>query len=548
MLSAGGVQLAQVTSVSRACSLRTVVSRERSLVNGAEGRCTYRILKGHFARTRKFSSEAVVNASEGVAEAARVGRAETGGRAQIVRGVHAWSGQDRALRRHAVGVASKLAESYGFNEVLLPTMERVSLFQRSLGADSDVVSKEMFKVERSDSVLRPEGTAGAVNALFAENLHHKLPVKWWYAGPMFRYERPQAGRLREFWQFGTEAMGYDDPINIAENALLALSCVTQCGIPRDMVSLRINSLGDTESRASWVSELRDYFQSVDQLSEESQQRLAAGHVLRILDSKDPRDAAAVAGAPVISPHLSVKSRDLFASVQSLLAGSYIQDRDGISKLQFEVDPRLVRGLDYYENFAFEIGVVRDGVLGAKTAVGGGGCYDLGRVLFNHSVPSVGFALGVDRLSLVLKGSKTSPPIENLHDEACLDRLASVVVVDYGESSGSGSAQLQSCAQRVANEMRRRGHRCIVEYSGTKLRKGLRRASRQDACVSVIIGTGPSLDGDESVVVRNMVSGEQVSLSGCCCASFAAWLTHGQTKTSVATASAVAGSYMSSHGG
>jgi histidyl-tRNA synthetase len=282
-----------------------------------------------------------------------------------------------------------IARTFHFREIRTPFLEDTGLIARGVGKTTDIVSKELFAFERGDDryVLRPEGTASVCRAYIEHNLHLKGGVqKFFYMGPMFRAERPQKGRQRQFHQFGAEIMGSADPLADAEIIAFMVALYHSLGIKN--TSLRLNSVGDPESRDAYKKALVEYFRpNVNLLSDISQKRLET-NPMRILDSKEPEDQVLIERAPVITEYLNEESAKHLRQVQKHL------DRLGIEYVE---DPRLVRGLDYYTRTAFELSSPD---LGSQDALGGGGRYDLLiEELGGPATPSVGFAAGLERLMI-----------------------------------------------------------------------------------------------------------------------------------------------------
>ena len=295
-------------------------------------------------------------------------------------------------------------QSYGYRELRIPVVERTELFSRSIGEVTDIVAKEMYSfADRNDEnlTLRPEATAGVVRAAIAHGLLHNQKQKFWCAGPMFRYEKPQKGRYRQFHQFGLESFGYSGPDIDAELILIAARIWQLLGIRS--VSLQLNSLGTPESRQRYRAALVEYFSAVrGQLDAESLERLER-NPMRLLDSKDPSLQPLIAEAPQITAYLDSESAEHFAGLQQLLQSA---------GLEFTVNPRLVRGLDYYTRTVFEWVTDR---LGSQAAVCSGGRYDgLVEHLGGNPTPAVGWAIGLERLvelSQLEAGSKSTAVID-----------------------------------------------------------------------------------------------------------------------------------------
>jgi histidyl-tRNA synthetase len=372
-------------------------------------------------------------------------------------------------------VARNIALRYGLAEISTPVFEFSEVFKRTLGETSDVVTKEMYTFEDrggSEITLRPEGTAGIVRAFISNGLTQNLPCKFFYEGPMFRYERPQKGRLRQFHQFGVEILGVPTPQADVETIALGVHILEELGVA-DKTVLEINSLGDSESRAAYREALVAYFTGHrDALSEDSRARLER-NPLRILDSKDKGDRKLMAEAPNISEYLNDASRAFFDTVL-----------DGLKALNIDVsvNPRLVRGLDYYCHTAFEFTTE---VLGAQGAVIAGGRYDgLVKQMGGPATPGVGWAAGIERLTMLLPQSP--------------EPTRPIAVIPVGEEA-------QGPAMTIAQTLRENGYVVDMGYSGN-LAKRMKRADRMNACAAVILG-GDELERN-SATLRDLDSGEQ----------------------------------------
>jgi len=292
-----------------------------------------------------------------------------------------------------------LLKKYYYQEIRLPIFEHFELFARGVGATSDIVSKEMYEFyDRGDRhlALRPEGTAGVVRAYVENKIygpeHHK-PVKYYYSGPMFRYERPQSGRMRQFHQIGVEVYGSNNPAVDVETMVLAMEIFADFGI-KDL-SLVINSLGNTETRLAYREALIDYLKPYfDELSDASKERLHK-NPLRVLDSKDKRDQEIVADAPSILDYLDEESAKHFETVQELLE---------MLDIPYQIDTNMVRGLDYYNDTIFEV-MTDDPDFGANTTICAGGSYDqLVEEVGGPATPGFGFAIGLERLVMLLEAA------------------------------------------------------------------------------------------------------------------------------------------------
>ncbi|MSO54832.1 MAG: histidine--tRNA ligase [Rhodospirillales bacterium] len=384
------------------------------------------------------------------------------------------------MRRHrkVEETAATLAARSGFAEIATPIFEFTEVFGRSLGDTSDIVSKEMytFADKGGDSLtLRPEGTAGVVRAFISGRLHQQLPFKGFYRGPMFRHERPQKGRLRQFHQIGVELLGAAEPLADVEVIALGYDILTALGVA-DLVQLEINTLGDGESRDIYRQRLVDYLRGhSERLSEDSQLRLER-NPLRILDSKDPTDRAVIEGAPAMSASLTDAAKQFFDRVC-----------EGLTALgvAFQLNERLVRGLDYYCHTAFEF---TTDALGSQGAVLAGGRYDgLVAALGGPATPGVGWAAGVERLAMLIAepdGAKRPLVIAPLDDGRDVEVLT------------------------LAQRLRRAGFTVEVGFSGN-LGKRMKRANRLNARAAILIGGTEGSRG--AAVVRDMETGEQVEV-------------------------------------
>src|SRR5690606_33363420 len=364
---------------------------------------------------------------------------------------------------------------YGFGEISTPIFEFTEVFSRTLGDTSDIVTTEMYTFrDRNDEsiTLRPEGTAGVARAFISGGLANSLPCKLFYAGPMFRYERPQKGRQRQFHQFGAEILGVATPQADVEVIALATDILEALGLSGS-TELELNTLGDGESRRAYRDALVDYFAARrDALSEESRERLER-NPLRILDSKDEADRAIVAEAPAFGDYLNEPSREFFAAVRRGL------DDLGIA---YRVNERLVRGLDYYCHTAFEFTTTR---LGAQGTVLAGGRYDgLIAMMGGPDTPGIGWAAGIERLAMLVDDVPAPP--------------RPVAVVPVGEDAEREAA-------KIAHRLRRQGLSVDLGYSGN-LKRRLARAARGNARAAVILGSDEI--GRGVATVRDMDDGRQ----------------------------------------
>ena len=395
---------------------------------------------------------------------------------QPVRGTRDLIGED-FRRHHAVIEAARHATAlYGFEEWATPIFEDTRVFARSLGDTSDVVTKEMYTFEDrgGDSVtLRPENTAGVCRALVSNGLTQaNLPRKVFYAGPMFRYERPQKGRYRQFHQIGAEVLGAAEPLADAEVIAAGWDILVRLGIS-DGVVLEINTLGDAESRDRYRAALVEHFRTHrDALSEDSLVRLEK-NPLRILDSKDEGDRKVVATAPTIEPHLTDAARSFFDGVLAHLKTLGVPTR---------LNPRIVRGLDYYSHTAFEFVTDR---LGAQGTVMAGGRYDgLVEEMGGPATPSVGWAAGVERLSMLLEAAPAPP--------------RPVVVIPVSEAQ-------EAEALAIVRKLRAAGVVTEIGYKGN-LKRRMERANKLNARVALILGESEAAAG--TVQFRDLDAGSQ----------------------------------------
>ncbi|MGI9219898.1 MAG: histidine--tRNA ligase [Woeseiaceae bacterium] len=371
--------------------------------------------------------------------------------------------------RYLEGILQDLVYSYGYAEIRLPILEHTELFRRSIGEVTDIVEKEMYTfADRNNEslTLRPEATASVVRAGITNGLLHNQRHKLWTSGPMFRYEKPQKGRYRQFYQFDVEALGFAGPDVDAEMIIMTARLWKMLGI--DRIELQINSLGSAESRAGYRETLVEYFSGVkNQLDEDSIRRLEQ-NPLRILDSKNPDMQGIVEAAPVMLDHLDEESAAHFAELQALL------DAAGI---QYSINPRLVRGLDYYNRTVFEW--VTD-ALGSQGAVCSGGRYDgLVEKLGGRATPAVGWAMGIDRLVALFEACGGSAPAQD----------ADVYIVAVGDDAVRRAFTL-------AEELRSQvgGIRVDTNLGGGSFKSQLKRADKSSAEYALILGEQELADG------------------------------------------------------
>ncbi|MCF3628559.1 histidine--tRNA ligase [Thalassospiraceae bacterium LMO-SO8] len=397
---------------------------------------------------------------------------------QPVRGTHDILADDFRLHRHICDRAAALAARHGFQEMTPPIFEFTEVFSRTLGETSDVVTKEMYTFDDrgGDSItLRPEFTAGIARAFMSNGLAQEAPLKFFARGPVFRHERPQKGRLRQFHQIDVEILGVPGAQADIEVIALAAHILDDLGVAKD-VRLELNTLGDPESRQAYRGVLLDYLATYrNDLSEDSRTRMDK-NPLRIFDSKDKGDQEIMSSAPLLQEHLNDASRKFFDEV---LAGLDALD------IACEVQPRLVRGLDYYSHTAFEFVT---GTLGAQGTVLAGGRYDgLMEQMGGRATPGIGWAAGVERLAMMIG---TPPAGER-----------PIVVIPLGDDAVAP-------AMKAALDLRRSGHTVDMGYSGN-LKKRLARADKANAKAVLILGSDELARG--AATLRNMETGTQAEV-------------------------------------
>lgn len=383
----------------------------------------------------------------------------------------------------------QLCETYHYHEIRTPIFEHTEVFQRGVGETTDIVQKEMYTFsDRSERslTLRPEGTAGVARAYIQAKLHGAVnqPIKVYYNGPMFRYERQQEGRRRQFHQFGVEALGSEDPAIDAEVIALAMGIYERLGLKQ--IELVINSLGDIDSRKRHRQSLIEHFTPyVGELCEDCQSRLEQ-NPLRVLDCKVDREHPAMATAPKILDYLNDESKEYFEKVKA-----YLDAMD----IPYVVDATLVRGLDYYSHTAFEIMGTADG-FGAQATLLGGGRYDgLIEQFGGPRTPGVGFALGMERLILALEHEGIELPIAKGLD-------AFIVTI--------GSGKVESEAVRLLQQLRKEGIKADKDYQDRGVKAQFRQADRLKAKYVLVIGENELEKG--VVQLRSMDTGEEKEVS------------------------------------
>ena len=394
---------------------------------------------------------------------------------QPIRGTHDILAEDHRLYRLVMETAYEIAARYGYQEHSTPIFEFTDVFARTLGDTSDIVTKEMytFADRNGESLtLRPEYTAGICRMFISNGMTQQLPLKVFCRGPMFRYERPQKGRQRQFHQIDAEILGVADPLADIEVIALGAHILEALGL-MDQVKLELNTLGDSESRAAYRKRLVEYFNDFrGKLSEESLIRLGK-NPLRILDSKDKGDRVIVKGAPLISETLNALSEDFFGQVKQGL------ESVGVA---YHIEPHLVRGMDYYCHTAFEF---TTDTLGAQGAVLAGGRYDgLIETMGGPRTPGIGWAAGVERLSMMVGDAPEAP--------------RPIVVIPVG-------ADQASKALIITQRLRKAGLNVNLGFSGN-VKKRLNRANKVNAVAALLIGEDELAKG--VATLRDMETGEQ----------------------------------------
>ncbi len=376
--------------------------------------------------------------------------------------------------------------AYGYNEVRMPIVEETNLFSRAVGEETDVVSKEMYTFDdrNGDSLtLRPEGTAGCVRSCIQNSLINRDEQRLWYMGPMFRHERPQKGRYRQFHQCGVEVFGLNGPDVDAELIMMTARLWRELGIDKH-VRLELNSIGSQEDRADYRTALVAFLeQHIDVLDEDCKRRMHT-NPLRVLDTKNPDIQAILGDAPRLSEYLGEESKAHFAGLCELL------DAAGI---EYTVNERLVRGLDYYNRTVFEW--ITES-LGAQGTVCGGGRYDgLVEQLGGKATPAVGFAMGLERLVLMLETLELTD----------VRRSVDVYVVTAGEGTMMAGMKLAEQLREAIS-----GVRVMNHFGGGNFKKQFKRADKVGAVVALVLGENEV--ADNTVVLKDLVGGEQETYS------------------------------------
>ncbi|MEE4407764.1 MULTISPECIES: histidine--tRNA ligase [Serratia] len=406
---------------------------------------------------------------------------------QAIRGMNDYLPEDTALWQRIEGTLKQVLGSYGYSEIRLPIVEQTPLFKRAIGEVTDVVEKEMYTFEDRNGeslTLRPEGTAGCVRAGIEHGLLYNQEQRLWYIGPMFRYERPQKGRYRQFNQLGVEVFGLQGPDIDAELILLTARWWKALGIS-EHVNLELNSIGSLEARANYRDALVAFLEQHKEKLDEDCKRRMYSNPLRVLDSKNPEVQALLNDAPRLSEYLDEESKAHFDGLCELLAQAGIP---------YTINERLVRGLDYYNRTVFEWVTTS---LGAQGTVCAGGRYDgLVEQLGGRATPAVGFAMGLERLVLLVQA--VNP-----------DFKAPATIDVYVISSGAGA---QSAAMQLAENVRDAAPqlKLMTNYGGGNFKKQITRADKWGARVALILGENEV--AAQQVVVKDLRSGEQETLA------------------------------------
>ncbi|AKE09281.1 histidine--tRNA ligase [Serratia liquefaciens] len=406
---------------------------------------------------------------------------------QAIRGMNDYLPEETALWQRIEGILKQVLSGYGYSEIRLPIVEQTPLFKRAIGEVTDVVEKEMYTFDDRNGeslTLRPEGTAGCVRAGIEHGLLYNQEQRLWYVGPMFRYERPQKGRYRQFHQLGAEVFGLQGPDIDAELILLSARWWKALGIA-DHVKLELNSIGSLEARANYRDALVAFLeQHQDKLDEDCKRRMYS-NPLRVLDSKNPEVQALLNDAPRLSEYLDEESKAHFEGLCELLAQAGIP---------YTINERLVRGLDYYNRTVFEWVTTS---LGAQGTVCAGGRYDgLVEQLGGRATPAVGFAMGLERLVLL---------VQAVNPEFKAPATIDVYVISSGAGTQSAAMQLSERVRDAAPQLK-----LMTNYGGGNFKKQITRADKWGARVALILGENEV--AAEQVVVKDLRSGEQETLA------------------------------------
>jgi histidyl-tRNA synthetase len=397
---------------------------------------------------------------------------------QPVRGTHDIYGENFNRYRKVIETFNRIVSLYGYKEIITPIFEYTSVFEKNLGDTSDVVSKEMYQfLDRGGEslTLRPEHTAGVMRAIISESLHQNLPLKLMSSGPVFRYDRPQKGRYRQFNQIDVDLFGVNHPFSDSEIISIAYTLLKELGL-KDKITLEINTIGDMESRLKYRDMLVHYFEPYkNDLSEESQKRLTR-NPLRILDSKSPQDQKISENVPLFGQALTDSAKAYFEGVLNGLA---------LLNIPYQHNQKLVRGLDYYCHTAFEFTTQE---LGAQGTVLAGGRYDgLCKQMGGPDLPAIGWAAGVERLALLLNEGEAESP--------------SIMLIAIRQN------ELETVF-KLASSLRGDGHKVEFFYQGN-MQKQLKKANKSNTKIAILLGEEEVKS--QEALVRHFESGEQTKV-------------------------------------
>lgn len=408
--------------------------------------------------------------------------------ADAIKGTQDMLPKDAYKWHYIESVAQNVAKQFDFKEIRTPVFEKTELFQRGVGDTTDVVQKEMYTFDDKGGrsiTLRPEGTAGAMRSILEHGLFNEaLPIKSYYVTSCYRYEKPQAGRLREFHQFGVECIGAPSPTADAEVIMLGAKILDRLQIKN--ISLEINSIGCPTCRAKYTQALKDYFsQYKDKLCDTCLSRLDR-NPMRILDCKSPICKEIASDAPVILDYLCDECKEHFEKVKSYLDAA---------EIKYTINPQIVRGLDYYTKTVFEFITTE---IGSQGAVCAGGRYDgLAEELGGPKLPSLGFAMGLERILILMEKQNCEFPI---------DDVADVYIAPMGENATAEAIKL-------CNELREEGFTAVTDLSGRGLKAQMKYANKIGAKFSMVIGDN-ELE-NKKATLKNMITGEnqEIDLPG-----------------------------------
>lgn len=385
---------------------------------------------------------------------------------------------DAFLRRHIEERLRESAALFNYKEIRTPTFEKTDLFRRGIGEETDIVSKEMYSFNDNEFTLKPEMTAPVIRSYIENSLYNVSPIiKLYYISNMFRHERPQAGRYREFSQFGAEVIGSGDYTADVELISLGVFSLNIFGL-KDL-KIKLNNIGNLEERTDYINELKDYLKKFENdLSNESKRRLVT-NPLRILDSKDPKDITILEDAPTINDFLGIDNIKHFEYVMNGLESLNIK---------YEIDYKLVRGLDYYTSTTFEI---TSDFLGAQNAILGGGRYDkLIEQLGGKPTPAIGFACGLERLTLVLQSIKYQFPKED---------SPQLYIVTFGDDA-------RKIGIVISNKLREKGIHCETDLLNRSIKAQMKEANKLNTKYVVVIGDEEINTGE--VKIKRMFDGSE----------------------------------------